>query len=383
MFNKNLPDKWKILNFSDCIEKVTASNKLKVPKKDYLELGDYPIIDQSVDFIAGYTNDAEKVFQGELPIIIFGDHTRIFKYIDFPFSLGADGTKIIIPKKELFNVKYLYYFLKGLKIEDHGYDRHYKYLKNKKIVISPIETQKKIVEILEKAEKLKEWRAESDELADGYLRSVFLEMFGDPEINSNNWEIKNLEKLIKEGSSISYGIVQPGDEFKNGIGVVRPVDIINNKLIHNNIKKVDPEIEKKYKRTKLDGNEILITVRGTTGNTALSDEKVKWYNVTRGIAVIKPNLELINIFYLNEFLKSDFASRYIQGNTKGATLKQINIRDLKVLPILLSPITLQNQFAQIVQQVETLKTHQAQSKQEIDNLFNTLMQKAFKGELVC
>ena len=208
-------------------------------------------------------------------------------------------------------------------------------------------------------------------------------MFGDPEINSNNWEIKNLEKLIKEGSSISYGIVQPGDEFKNGIGVVRPVDIINNKLIHNNIKKVDPEIEKKYKRTKLDGNEILITVRGTTGNTALSDEKVKWYNVTRGIAVIKPNLELINIFYLNEFLKSDFASRYIQGNTKGATLKQINIRDLKVLPILLSPITLQNQFAQIVQQVETLKTHQAQSKQEIDNLFNTLMQKAFKGELVC
>jgi restriction endonuclease S subunit len=120
---------WDRKSFLESIEKTVAPNEIKIPKSDYLETGNYPIVDQGQNFIAGYSNDENKLFTIPLPIILFGDHTRVFKYIDFPFSLGADGAKIIIPKKELFNLKFLFYYLKNIKLENHGYSRHYKYLK--------------------------------------------------------------------------------------------------------------------------------------------------------------------------------------------------------------------------------------------------------------
>ncbi|MBT7392091.1 restriction endonuclease subunit S, partial [archaeon] len=126
-----LPEGWKEKIFIDCIEKEASSNKLKIPKQNFLEEGKYAIIDQGNKYIAGYTNDEDKIYSGILPIIIFGDHTRKFKFIDFKFALGADGTKILIPKKGI-NPKYFYYFLKNLKIPNHGYSRHYKFLKEAK-----------------------------------------------------------------------------------------------------------------------------------------------------------------------------------------------------------------------------------------------------------
>ena len=69
----------------------------KVKKRDYLPQGKFPIIDQSQDFIGGYSNNESLVYKGKLPVIIFGDHTRVFKFIDFPFICGADGTKVLLP----------------------------------------------------------------------------------------------------------------------------------------------------------------------------------------------------------------------------------------------------------------------------------------------
>src|SRR3989304_5683011 len=152
---KKLPDGWVIKLFEECIEKEISANKLKIPQNGFQLEGKYPIIDQGVEYIAGFTDDSSKVYKGELPVIIFGDHTRNFKFVDFPFALGADGTKILVPKKFL-HPKYFYFFLNGLIIENHGYSRHYKFLKEKQIVIPPLPTQKKIAAVLEKAEKLRE-----------------------------------------------------------------------------------------------------------------------------------------------------------------------------------------------------------------------------------
>src|SRR5690606_25017871 len=102
-----------------------------------------------------------------------------------------------------------------------------------------------------------------------------------------------------------------------------PVDIIKGNLDLSNVKYIPRKIEVPYKKTRLTGNEILITVRGTTGDTVLSNKRCKGMNVTRGIAVIRQNEKLVNKVYLCEYLKSDCSQRYIQDNTKGATLKQI------------------------------------------------------------
>ena len=101
---------------------------VKVQVAEYGERGKYVIIDQGQDQIAGYTNREEGLFK-EVPVIIFGDHTRVIKYVDEPFFLGADGVKVLRSKDNNANYKYLYYVLKNAKIPNTGYNRHFKWLK--------------------------------------------------------------------------------------------------------------------------------------------------------------------------------------------------------------------------------------------------------------
>ena len=114
---------------------IFPTSKIKVGKIDkskYLTEGNYPIIDQSLKFIIGYTNDKKLTYQDELPVLVFGDHTTIIKFIDFPFVMGADGTKVIKPKSEV-DVFYLYHAIKNLNIQPQGYRRHFSILKNSMI----------------------------------------------------------------------------------------------------------------------------------------------------------------------------------------------------------------------------------------------------------
>ncbi|WP_334088845.1 restriction endonuclease subunit S [Helicobacter typhlonius] len=145
---QNLPQGWEILPFSKCVNKISIKHKVKT--KDYLKNGKYPIIDQAKDFISGYSNDENLLINIKKPVIVFGDHTRCFKFIDFNFIAGADGIKILSPIDE-FNEKLFYYFCLALKFEDKGYSRHYQFLEKTNINIPPLEVQKAIVEKLENA----------------------------------------------------------------------------------------------------------------------------------------------------------------------------------------------------------------------------------------
>ena len=144
-------NKWKELTFSKCINVIGIKHKIK--RKYYLKNGKYPIIDQSYNFISGYSSNDNILINIKKPVIIFGDHTRCFKFIDFDFIAGADGIKILEPK-EFFNEKLFYYFCLSLNIPNRGYSRHYKFLTKIKMRIPPIEEQKRIVEKLDKLMEL-------------------------------------------------------------------------------------------------------------------------------------------------------------------------------------------------------------------------------------
>jgi len=105
------------LPFNKCFRDVSSGNK-KVKKSEYLIEGIIPIIDQGKDFIGGYTNDRSFLFEGNLPCIIFGDHSKNLKYIDFPFAVGADGVKIL-SNTELLDIQYGYYFLKSVQLPNN------------------------------------------------------------------------------------------------------------------------------------------------------------------------------------------------------------------------------------------------------------------------
>ena len=116
----------------DCIQTLRKRHKIK--KSEYLPSGAIPVVDQSQDFIAGYIDDTERAYDGQLPVIVFGDHTCTLKYVDFPFAIGAEGTQLIRPTKD-FDIRYLYYALRNLSLEHFGYQRHFKYLKTSTIFL--------------------------------------------------------------------------------------------------------------------------------------------------------------------------------------------------------------------------------------------------------
>lgn len=143
--------KYKEIVLADAVDIITSPKKLQT--SEYLPNGTTPIVDQSQDFIAGYTNDEAAIINPSTPYVIFGDHTCAVKYIDFSFAQGADGIKILSPHEE-FIPKYFYYFLKNNPIESDGYKRHYSKLKELKIPLPPLEVQRKIVAEIEGYQKL-------------------------------------------------------------------------------------------------------------------------------------------------------------------------------------------------------------------------------------
>ena len=161
-----------------------------------------------------------------------------------------------------------------------------------------------------------------------------------------------MESLIISGAGLPYGIVQPGDEFENGVPIIRPVDVLNGTADITQLKHTDPAISEAYKRTILTGNEVLITVRATIGRTMVTDRRFAGMNVTRGIAVIRQDSEQIDPHYLNAFLNSPEAQNYIQSNAKGATLKGLNLDLLRKMKIMVPQMEIQEEFIDFSKQVD-------------------------------
>lgn len=166
-----------MMDFNELFEdKTKYGTKLKTSQ--YQENGKNIIVDQGQSDIAGYTNIEEGLFT-DVPVIIFGDHTRVVKYVDQPFFLGADGTKILKSKYLDANYKYLYYALKYIKIPNTGYNRHYKWLKESKFKYPAKKEQKQIVFILDKTTNLIQKYNNQLKLLDELVKARFVELFGD------------------------------------------------------------------------------------------------------------------------------------------------------------------------------------------------------------
>ena len=235
-----------------------------------------------------------------------------------------------------------------------------------------ISRQKKIVEILEKISLLIFLRKQQLAKLDEVVKARFVEMFGESEYPCNS-----LISLIIEGAGLSYGIVQPGDDGTGDMGVLRPVDFADGKIKTDSIKYIDRSLGDGFKKTELNGNELLITVRGTTGITALTDSRFKGMNVTRGIAVIRYDKKKVDPIYLNEYIKMEKSQQYIKEHTRGATLQQINLSELRNLEIVIPPLPLQRVFATFVERVDQQKQTVQQSLEKLELMKKALMQEYF------
>ena len=218
--------------FGDVITDVTSKFN-KVPTSEYSQTGRYAIVDQGKNQVAGYTDNESLINLKLIPIIIFGDHTKILKFVFEPIALGADGAKALFVNPEIAYDKYVYYYLKTAKIKDAGYSRHFKFLKEINIPIPfnnekpDIDAQIRIATLLSKVENLISRLREQLKQLDKLLKSIFLEMFGDPVRNEKGWEERPLSSIfsIKHGyafksdffvESGNFVLLTPGNFFEKG-----------------------------------------------------------------------------------------------------------------------------------------------------------------------
>lgn len=248
---------------------------------------------------------------------------------------------------------------------------------NTQIPYPPLSTQLAIVSELDKINELIRLKKEQLKDFDNLAQSLFYEMFGDPVENEKGWEVKKLNEIVSDNCSISYGIVQPGDGVENGVPVVRPVDMTKTFVSRKGLKNTTKEISDSYKRTILKGNEILMCVRGTTGLISMATPELQGCNVTRGIAPIEcgPTCDKWFVFYqiLNPAIQ-----HHIAEYTRGIALKQINMKDVRDIPLCLPPLSLQRLFAQRIEQIEREKSEVQKSIQDLETLLASRMQYWFE-----
>jgi len=331
-------------------------------------------------------NIGDELIPGDLLIAKTG--ATIGKVAIMPDEIKSANTtasigKITIDKKKVFP-KYVLYFMKtryfinqmwavSKKSAQPGFN--ILNLKKFKIPLPPLQVQKTIVQILERAEQVKQKREKADKLMNDYLESVFNKMF----LNKGFEEVELGDKKICEISG-EYGSGSSAITFDRKIRYIRITDINWDGTLKTS--SVSPsKTEKKY---LLERGDLLFARTGATvGKTYLHNSDKSNYQYAGYLIRFRFNNNKITPEYVYYFTRTLTYLSWVDSKQKVVAQPNINAKQYSSIKIPLPPLPLQKKFASIVEKVEKIKEKQKQSKREIENLFNVLMQQAFKGELKC
>ena len=339
--------------------------------------GEYPLFGAS-----GLVKNIDFFHQDKPYIGIVKDGAGVGRVNIYPAYSSLVGTMQYIFPKEGYSIDFIKYFLVKLDLSHcvsgatipHIYFKDY----GKENIPTPsLDTQLAIVSELDKINELIRLKKEQLKDFDNLAQSLFYEMFGDPVENEKGWEVKKLVEIVSDNCSISYGIVQPGDGIENGVPVVRPVDMTGTFVYRQGLKNTTKEISESYKRTILKGNEILMCVRGTTGLISMASSELRGCNVTRGITPIECG-KSCNKWFIYYQISNSSIQQYIAEYTRGIALKQINMKDVRDIPLCLPPLSLQQLFAHRIEQIEHQKAEVQKSITDLETLLASRMQYWFE-----
>ena len=253
------------------------------------------------------------------------------------------------------------------------------------IPLPPLDQQKKIAAILDAADA---YRQKTKALIDKYdelTQSLFLDMFGDPVRNPKGWEKKNLVQLT---SKIGSGATPRGGKEaykKEGVSLIRSMNVYDNKFKYKNLAFIDDAQANKLKNVLVEKEDVLFNITGASiCRSTVVPEDVLPARVNQHVSILRPIKSLITSKFLSHFLISENVKRKLLGvgSGGGAVMEAITKEQLQNIKVIVPTLILQEQFAERVQDIEAQKAQAQTSLAQADNLFNSLLQKAFKGGLV-
>ncbi|MDP5130174.1 MAG: restriction endonuclease subunit S, partial [Paraglaciecola sp.] len=217
------------------------------------------------------------------------------------------------------------------------------------------------------------------QLADDFLRAVFLEMFGDPVTNPKGWEVRKLGECLQFMTSGSRGWAKYYSE--KGSKFIRIMNVGKNKLLLDDIAYVEPPATKEADRTRVEIGDVLLSITADLGRSAVVTKELNGAYINQHLALLRPLSKKINSKYLAAFLSSDMALIQFQAANKSAVKSGLNFTDIREFKVLLPPIELQNRFEDLLIYSEETLEKKKSSINGVDMLFNSLSQKAFSGQL--
>ena len=368
------------------MEKVKLNDVLKYeqPTKYIVETENYnndykvPVLTAGKTFLLGYTDETHGIFDN-VPVIIFDDFTTAFHYVDFPFKVKSSAMKILKAVEEKASLRYLYYKMQTISIDK---DLHKRYWISKysqiDIQLPNLATQQKIANILDKADELRQYNQQLIEKYDALTQSLFLDMFGDPVKNEKGWDKVSLGEICHK---ITDGTHKTPKYLENGVVFLSAKNVKDFKLNCSDPKFISKEEHKVLSnRCNVEKLDIVITKSGSLGMAAMVEFDFE-FSIFESLALVKYKREFIIGLFLLYFLNTKSTQRQYNDITKGVGVKHLHLTDIRKLSIISPPIQLQNKFAERVSVIEVQKQQAQLELAKSEELFQSLLQRAFKGEL--
>ena len=398
---QQIPKDWKWVKLGEVCDKISL-NKIKIKQKDYLEEGLYPVVDQGQSLIGGYYNNESLLIPNSPPYIIYGDHTKIKKYINFNFIAGADGVKVL-KAKETINSKFLFYSLFTIKIEDKGYARHFQLLEKELFLLPPKSTQQAIVskieELFSELDKGIENMRTAQQQLKTYRQAVLKWAFEGKLTNENvkdeelpkGWKLVNMDFLLsnlKKGMGTGpFGtMLKKHEHQKIGVPVLGIENIGEGVFQMPNKIFVTDEKAIELKNFRVQENDIIISRSGTVGEICLLPKKMENSIISTNLIRVSLNLEIINPKYFVYLFQGGKVRQQVLDLCKGSSRAFLNQTILNSLDIPFCSLKEQNKIIQEIERrlsvADKMEESITQSLQQAEALRQSILKKAFEGKLL-
>lgn len=307
-----------------------------------------------------------------------------FWNVDTAFAL-CPGPKV--------NPRFFYYFCKTYNFEKHNKATTLPSLTKSdlegiQIPLPPLPIQKRIAEILDTADALRRKDEALLKKYDELAQAIFIDMFGDPVKNEKGWEVKKFEEIAtKSKNAIVDGpfgaSIKESDYVENGIPIIRISNIRDEGFFDQNYKYLTVEKYQELIRSKVELNDILIARVGhTIGKTCIYNKKYKALLSTTGVAKASLNLDAADLLFITSQLNMSSYKAYIKTMIQGAGQPYLNLSMIKGFKFIIPSLQLQKDFSMKISMINNGKELLKNQTIGSTNLFNSLLQKAFNGELV-
>ena len=390
-----IPENWCWIHLLDSFENHTDSKK-KVQSKTYLENGELAVVDQGQELIGGYTDDENMTYSGKLPVIVFGDHTRCIKYIDFPFAQGADGVKVLLPKS-FYDVRAFYFALQSIDIPNMGYRRHYPLFPQFCIPVPPLHEQHRIVSRIESLfAKLDEAKEKAQAVVDGVelRKSAILHKAFTGELTERwrkehgvgleSWKIVLFNDCIQK---MQNGLAKRSGSIGESYVVLRLANLSEDGFDTSNLREILLDEKEQETYSLLENDVIMIRVNGSKDNVGrqlLVPDVKKWAFCDHIIRIRYQNNILPD--YMVLFSKSDNYRTYVKDHMVSSagqnTISRKGIANMAV------PVPECDEQKEIVRTLSVLFNKEQQAKEaaeavltQIDTMKKAILARAFRGEL--